>query len=196
MAPELEALATALHESAAEGSRGDLGTLAGQVAAMVRQLGAFSRRQLLPMGQVDLGQVVRRAEPTLHRIVGDYIAFSSDVTESGSVSAHAEDLEHLLTSLVVLGRDLLPAGGSVAVATRRHAEPRADEDGSVGGPQIVVSASGYGVLMPDRGLSVEQVVDRTGGELRISGEAGWGVRLEVTFPRCGRRSGPARHWLD
>ena len=198
MVPELEALVTTLAEqvSDSERDRRSLVPLAGQVAALIRQLGAFSRRQMLPASRIDLSQAVLSAEPTLLRLVGDYISFATDLEETGLVAAHIDDLDHLLTSLVTLGRDLLPAGGSIVVETRRHGLlangiQTVQEDG----PRLTVTASGYGVQVPERSGALTQVVERAGGVLRIHGEPGWVVRLDVSFPRCGKPKG-RRSWAD
>jgi hypothetical protein len=198
MAPEMEALVTTLHEQLSDPGRDPRGVmmLAGQVAGLVRQLGAFSRRQMLPASRVDLSQVVATSEPTLLRLVGDYISFSTDLEETTPVSAHLDDLDHVLTSLVTLGRDLLPAGGSLVVETRRSGSGGRSGDVGADGPKLVVNASGYGVQIPERTAALNQVVERAGGELRVHGEPGWVVRLEVTFPRCAKSRRRARRSQD
>ena len=198
MTPEMEALVTALHErvSADTIERREVNLLAGQVAALVRQLGAFSRRQMASASRVDLKQVVLRAEPTLLRLLGDYIAFSTELEDTAFVAAHVDNLDHLLTSLVTLGRDLLPAGGSILVETHPRASGEAANGEAATGPQLLVSASGYGVQIPERALALELVVERAGGQLRIHGEPGWLVRLEVSFPRCGKLQKSRWHWME
>jgi hypothetical protein len=199
MVPDMEALITTLHERSSDpaASRQELGDLSGHVAALVRQLGAFSRRQARATAQIDLSQAVVRAEPTLLRLVGDYIAFSTDLDETAPVPAHVDDLEHVLTSLVTLGRDLLPAGGSIVVETRPGGDTaRGTDIGDLEGPRLIVSASGYGVQIPERAQALEQLIERAGGQLRIHGETGWMVRLDVSFPRCGKHTKNAWSWLD
>jgi hypothetical protein len=191
----MEAMVTTLHEQLndPDSDRRTVLQLTAQVAGLVRQLGAFSRRQMLSQNRVDLSQVVLAAEPTLIRLVGDYISFSTDLEETGGVTAHVDDLDHMLTSLVTLGRDLLPAGGSIVVETRRPGAGRQGLENDDEGPRVAVSASGYGVQVPEGLGPLSQVIERAGGQLRVQGEPGWLVRLEVTFPRCGnsRRRGRA-----
>lgn len=196
MVPEIEGLVSTLLERSNEQDhdRREIHALASQATALVRQLGAFSRRQVRAADPVELNQVVLRAEPMLMRLVGAYIGFSTDLKDTSSVTAAADDLDQLLSSLVTLGRDLLPAGGSILVETRQHADGGA-ADGAEG-PMLVVTASGYGVQFPDRPTALEQVAERCNGRLRIAGEPGWQVRLEVTFPRCSGRTSAGWNWLN
>jgi len=104
-----------------------------------------------------------------------------------------EDLDQLLTSMVTFGRDLLPAGGSLTVEVlppAGAAQPGQSSTGS-GATVLAVTASGYGVQLPADAPAVDLVARRCGAALTLSGEAGWMVRLDVQFPRCGnpQRSG-------
>jgi PAS domain-containing protein len=195
MVPEIEGLVSTLLERTNEQDhdRREINALASQATALVRQLGAFSRRQVRTAEPVALNEVVLRAEPMLMRLVGAYIGFSTDLKDTSSVTAAADDLDQLLSSLVTLGRDLLPAGGSILVETRQQSGNEGVD--RTDGPMLVVIASGYGVQFPDRPSALEQVAERCNGLLRIAGEPGWQVRLEVTFPRCGGRTSAGWNWL-
>ncbi len=211
MAPEIETLVATLHERSRdvrarlEESVVDsqdieaLTALASQVTMLVRQLAAFSRRQVREAEAADLNTAVARAEPILMRLVGDYIGFAVRFGETSPIAAHQDDLEQLFTSLVTLGRDLLPAGGSLMLETRRippgSATPDDDTDRALGGALLVVHASGYGVQFPGGAPALELVVQRCGGQLRLSGDPGWIVDIEVFFPRCGRPARSGWNWL-
>jgi hypothetical protein len=108
------------------------------------------------------------------------------------VLVDAEDLDQLLTSLVTFARDLLPAGGALAVDVQ---PPGASErGGSPGATLLSVTATGYGVQLPPDAPAVELVARRCGAVLDVSGEPGWMARLDVRFPRCGRAARSGWTW--
>src|SRR5690606_24659155 len=131
-----------------------------RVASLVRQLAGFSRRQRRAPEQVDLGQVVLDAQPMLSRLAGDYVAFTMNLGHTTPIEAQPDDVLQLLTSLVTLGRDLLPTGGTVLVDV-------CQEDGAgafgVPGPVLSVSASGYGAQFPGEVPALDLVAERCGG---------------------------------
>jgi PAS domain S-box-containing protein len=203
MTSELESLAAAAHERSTEIVRllearktasdqaDQLRTINSQMATLVRQLAVFSRRQAREPEPIDLGDAVRRSEPVLGRLVGDYIAFTTDCGTTTPVTAQPEDLDQLLTSLVTLGRDLLPAGGSMSVQVRHDDGTASSASLGVPGPVLAVLVSGYGAQLPGPTAALGLIAQRCGGTLRVTGETGWQVRLEVLFPRCGMPSRPS-----
>ena len=160
---------------------------------MVRQLVAFSRRQVQAPPPVDLNEAVGRAEPMLTRLVGPHVDFEIRLGKADGVAASADDLEQLLTTLVVSGRDLLPVGGSLVLETTRlDFEQAGSGDGPIGpGVLLSVSASGYGVQPVQQAIAVEVVARRCGGHVRMTGEPGRRAALQVYFTRCGPAQ-PAR----
>jgi signal transduction histidine kinase len=200
MTPELETLATKV---AARGDelRRDLtaGRLPGaqafddlhssvlRLGSLVRQLSGFSRRQAREAETVELGTALTRAEGMLSRLAGDFVSFSTRQVPTPPVHVQASDLEQLLTSLVTTGRDLLPRGGALSVEVAQNEGGTAPDAGpfNMPGAALSVHASGYGVKWPDSTASLEDIARRCGGHLRVQGEAGRDVRLDVIFPRCG-----------
>jgi PAS domain-containing protein len=204
MVPELESLTSSVHTlsqewpkpAAAQGADGDnLRVISGQVATLVRQLAAFSRRQLRNTETLDLAALVTAAQPMLSRLVGDYISFATETGTAPTVSAQRDDIEQLLTSLVTLGRDLLPAGGTLSVQVRHDDTTTVSEGGGMPGALLAVHASGYGVQFPGSTTALELIAQRCGGSFRVSGERGWLVRLETVFPRCASVGRPGWDWL-
>ncbi len=206
MVPELESLTSSVHTLSLEGQQNagrtapaadheDLRVISGQVATLVRQLAAFSRRQLRSSEPLDLSALVTTAQPMLSRLVGDYITFTTEPGTARAINAQRGDVEQLLTSLVTLGRDLLPAGGTIAVQVRH--DDTTGLPGGIDGPGslLAVHASGYGVQFPGPMTALELIAQRCGGTIRVNGERGWMVRLEVVFPRCGSLVRPGWDWL-
>jgi hypothetical protein len=196
MMPELESLSSTLQthsadlvkladgRKAAAHEADRLRAASEQVAALVRQLATFSRRQVRGPEVIDIGDAVKSAQPVLSRLVGDYVDFSTDLGPSTTLTTQADDLDQLLTSMVTLGRDLLPAGGSITVQVRQQEAGAAGSSG-VPGPVLSVKASGYGVRFPEATTALELVAGRCGGTVHITGDTGRLVRIDVVFPRCG-----------
>lgn len=199
MAPDIVALIQTIEEAGAQISA-DLSakdaqqarldkirTRATRAAELVRQLVAFSRRQGQAPPPVDLNEAVGRAEPMLTRLVGPHVDFEIRLGKADGVAASEDDLEQLLTTLVVSGRDLLPVGGSLVLETTRlDFEQSGPGDGPVGpGVLLSVSATGYGVQPVQQAVAVEVVARRCGGDVRMTGEPGRRAALQVYFTRCG-----------
>lgn len=192
MMPELQSLSLSLRtRSEAVATRTRAGQLAtddasvlqttsDRVAALIAQLAGFTRRQTQPSELIDLGQVVRDAEELLTALVGSYVHFSTELAPADAVDAQRSDLDQLVTSLVTIGRDLLPTGGALALRV-------AHEEGTeMTGPVLAVTASGYGVQAPSSLTSLELMADRCGGVVKTTGDEGHTVGVAVHFPRCGR----------
>jgi hypothetical protein len=132
----------------------------------------------------------------LRRLLGDYVLFSTDLGDTTPIDAHPEDLDQLLTSLVTLGRDLLPAGGTMSIRVR---QVDSDTEGAgrpgAPGPVLTVRATGYGVRVPGPLAALEFVAQRCGGTLNSGGEAGRQIWIEIGFPRCGMPSKAGVSWL-
>ncbi len=198
MMPELETLVAAVDERSAALARqtdgrvpptadlDDLHATAARTAALVGQLAGFSRRQNRTLAPLDLGEAVLTAEPILARLAGDGVSFSAERRPTTPLHAHPGDIDHLLTSLVTLGRDALPTGGSIVVRAEQQAggTTPGDTPFAMPGPLLSVAASGYGAQAPGTLAAVELVARRCGGHVRVEGEPGRVVRFEVIFPRC------------
>ncbi|HUL74587.1 MAG TPA: PAS domain S-box protein [Vicinamibacterales bacterium] len=201
MAPDIEALLASIGASGATLAAGldprgperahaeSMREHATRAAELIRQLLAFSRRQVQTPAPVDLNEAVRRAEPVLTRLVGAHVEFDIRLGKAEGVAASEDDLEQLLTTLVVSGRDLLPVGGSLTVETSRidFAQPGHESANPIGpGVVLSVTASGYGVQPVQQASAVEVIARRCGGEVRLSGDSGRRAILQVFFSRCAR----------
>jgi hypothetical protein len=181
-------LAAELDGHQAQQARADrIRARATQAINLVRQLLAFSRRQVQSPAPIDLNEAIGRAEPMLNRLIGAHVHFEIDLGRAEGVAANLDDLDQLLTTLVVSGRDLLPVGGSLVLTTKRSDFDHTVEDAdNRPGPGVVLSitAAGYGVQAVQQAQAVEVLARRCGGELRMSGEPGRRAVLEVHFSRC------------
>jgi chromosome segregation ATPase len=156
-----------------------------RASGLLRQLLVFSEKQSRPLAPVDVNDAVRRAEPVLAQLVGADIDLKIELGPSGVISAGEDDVDHLVTALVLSARDLLPVGGVLTIGTRR-AEPgqvNADQpDGcATGHVLLTVKASGFGVQPAQVTSALELVVQRCAGELYFDGTAANGVVFQVRF---------------
>ena len=92
---------------------------ADRAASLVRQLLAFSRRQVLQPRVLDLRQAVRELLPMLQRLIGEDIELHTDERdEPGRVRADPGQIEQVIMNLVVNARDAMPHGGRLLIETR------------------------------------------------------------------------------
>jgi PAS domain S-box-containing protein len=201
-------------ESAGEGGalRNDLLEVrkAGRRAeSLVRQLLAFSRRQVLQPVPLDLNEVVAGVEKMLRRVLGEDIELVTHAAkELGIVWADPGQMEQVLMNLVVNARDAMPEGGRLVIETA-NLELDAEEAGRHPGleagsyVQLAVSDTGCGMDAQSRarlfepffttkekgkgtglGLStVYGIVRQSGGEIRVYSEPGRGTTFKIRLPR-------------
>jgi len=128
-------------------------------------------------------------EPLLTRLVGAHLDFQIALGPTELASAGEDDLEQLLTALVVGVRDLLTVGGAIRLETAAGPADWATEGGLdlKSGPTltITVAAAGYGVQPPQVTPSLEQLAQRCGGSLDVFHDGGR-LGLQVQIPRFAR----------
>jgi PAS domain S-box-containing protein len=174
MSPDIEALLATIE-----------GAGARQAADLIRQLARFSRKQSRRPDPVDVNELVKKMEPLLTRLVGAHLDFQIALGTTELASAGEDDLEQLLTALVVGVRDLLTVGGAIRLETAAGRTDGATEGGLdlKSGPTltITVAAAGYGVQPPQVTPSLEQLAQRCGGSLDVFHDAGR-LGLQVHIP--------------
>jgi PAS domain S-box-containing protein len=91
---------------------------AGRARTLVRQLLAFSRKQVLELENVDLGAVVSDMAKMITRIIGEHITFNIASEPGGKrVLADKGQLEQVLLNLCVNARDAMDADGRLTIET-------------------------------------------------------------------------------
>ncbi len=112
--------------------RADLTEIARQAnrgASLVRQLLAFSRKQILEPRHINLNEIVAEMEKFLRRVIGEQIevevALAPDLK---TVYADPAQVEQVLLNLCVNARDAMPAGGRLRLQTTNL---RLDQDATL-----------------------------------------------------------------
>jgi two-component system cell cycle sensor histidine kinase/response regulator CckA len=192
--------------------RGDIERIenaAGRAAALVRQLLAFSRKQVLQPKTIDLNSIVVNLDKLLRRLMDDNIEMTTSVQENvGKVKADPAQIEQVIMNLVVNARDAMPHGGRILIETTdvelgsAYAEEHvtvkpgryvmlAVSDSGVGmdretvahifEPFYTTKDSGHGTGL---GLStVYGIVKQSGGYIWVYSEPGKGSTFKVYLPR-------------
>ncbi len=92
-----------------------------RAAVLVRQLLAFSRRQILKPANLDLNGVISGLLPMMERMIGPTIAISFQRAQGvGPVKADQGQLEQILMNLAVNARDAMPDGGTITIRLTRE----------------------------------------------------------------------------
>ncbi len=95
---------------------------AEKASVLTQKLLAFSRQQMLYMGQVHVGKLLRNFQPILERLVGPDIDLRISVSASaGYVWADPGALEQVIMNLAVNAREAMAQGGrlEIKISSRR-----------------------------------------------------------------------------
>ena len=197
--------------SANDPGRADLEQIckAGERAAeLIRQLLAFSRRQVLQPEVINLNDIVRGVEAMLQRVVGETVAFRTEFhRDLPNVLADPGQIEQVLMNLVVNARQAMPDGGTVTIAT---AEQTAPDGGSFAVLRVRDTGQGMDEATKAKifepffttkpqgegnglGLStVYGIVQQSGGTITVETSLGGGTTFNLTFPADTSGMPPAR----
>jgi len=178
-------------------------------SSLVRQLLAFSRKQVFHPQVADLNAIVAETEKFLGRLVAGNIEFTSSLSPGlDRVSVDPIQIEQVIVNLVLNARDAMPQGGKLVLETRnvelsetnrsRHAIIPAgkyvllcvtdngcgmDEEtqNRIFEPFCTTKEPGTGMGL---GLAtVYGIVKQSGGRIAVYSEPGHGTSFKIYFPR-------------
>ncbi len=90
-----------------------------RVTALIQQLLAFARRQILEPRTLNLNQSVHEVMSLLDKVIGKDIEIKKNLTQDLlAVRADPTQIEQMLVNLCINGRDAMPKGGRVTIETR------------------------------------------------------------------------------
>jgi two-component system cell cycle sensor histidine kinase/response regulator CckA len=97
---------------------GEIETAAERGAALVQQILAFSRRQLLKPELLDLNRLIAETEPMIRRLVGENVELVTSLSSPlRSVRADPGQITQVILNLAANSRDAMPEGGTLRVET-------------------------------------------------------------------------------
>jgi len=118
---------------------------------LVRQLLAFSRKQILQIAPVNINQVICDLTQMMSRLIGEDIKLHLHLTEdSCETMADQSQLEQIILNLAVNARDAMPDGGTMTICTGRA-------DITPGTPRLELKPGQYiTVSITDSGSGMDQ----------------------------------------
>jgi PAS domain S-box-containing protein len=180
-----------------------------RAAALVRQLLAFSRKQVLAPKVLDLGSLVTDFAKMLPRVLREDVTLEIEsAPELGQVKADPGQIEQILMNLAVNARDAMPEGGILRIRTgnatlddgyvRTHV-------GSAPGSFVVLTVSDTGCGMDEKLLArafepffttkeqgkgtglglatVYGIVTQSDGHVAVESAPGKGTTFRIYLPR-------------
>jgi two-component system cell cycle sensor histidine kinase/response regulator CckA len=201
-----------IHES--DPKRADLEEIqkAGRRASsLVRQLLAFSRKELVNPELLDLNEVVDDMGNLLRRTIGEHVELVTEpATQTWPVKVDRGQVEQVLANLVLNARDAMEAGGSITIHTRNvSAVPGAGrgrfvcidvQDTGEGIPETVkphIFEPFFTTKPRGRGTglglsSVSRIVEYAGGHITVDSTVGHGTMMSVYLPASSFHEAHAR----
>jgi signal transduction histidine kinase len=171
---------------------------------LIRQLLAFSARQVLQPAVIDLNALVKNLGRMLRRLIGEDLALATELApDLGAVRADAGQVEQVLVNLAVNARDAMPEGGALTIRTMNVDMPASAD--LPDGRYVLVEVADTGIGMDaatlarvfepffttkERGkgtglglATVYGIVRQSGGQITVTSTPGAGAVFRIHLPR-------------
>lgn len=188
---------------------GEISNAAKRATEVTSGLLAFSRRQIVHRGIVDLNASIRGVEKMLRRLIREDIQITTTLApDLWTVSADSSQLDQVILNLAVNARDAMPDGGTLSIETANVEIDQVYARGHLGveaGKFVLLAVSDTGCGM-DRetqshifepffttkdpgkgtglGLSITYgILRQNGGSISVYSELGRGTTFKVYLPQ-------------
>jgi two-component system, cell cycle sensor histidine kinase and response regulator CckA len=173
-----------------------------RAVALTRQILAFSRKQVLEMTVLDLGEVITNIARLLERLLGEGIVLNTTAQPGEHyVRADRSQIEQVLMNLAINARDAMPQGGTLSVGVANveldgvapAVPPGAyvllmvsdtgegmdkDLQQRIFEPFFTTKAQGTGLGL----ATVQGIVKQHGGEITVYSHVGIGTTFRIYLP--------------
>ena len=192
-----------------EGNIRHIADASERAVMLVRQLLAFSRKQVLKPKVLDLNSIVLNMDKLLRRLMSENIEMKTLVGKNlGAVKADPSQIEQVILNLIVNARDAMPQGGKLIIETSNvelDSTFAQDQSTIIPGPYVLLSVTDTGIGMSadtlahifepfyttkessrgtGLGLStVYGIVKQSGGHVSVYSELEKGTTFNVYLPR-------------
>ncbi len=183
-----------------------------RAADLVRQLLAFSRKQVITPRLLDLNVVVTDMNKMLRRIIGEHIELEIVLTpDLWSVKADPAQMEQVIVNLAVNARDAMPDGGRLTIKTA-NVILGTDHLDAQPGQYVLLTVSDTGIGMSEdiqarlfepffttkeqgkgTGLGLATIfgiVKQSEGHISVDSKPGQGATFKVYLPRVAEATAP------
>lgn len=196
-----EASAASVHKRAEE-----MHATSNRAFALIRQLQAFSRRQPVESGEVDLHHAILSRLTFLRNLAGSPVTVTTKLTSRHRrVFLNGAQLDQVLLNLVTNARDAMPGGGRLELTVLDGPDAGGTDRGSPPCVRLIVTDTGNGMppevqarifepFFTTKGVgrgtglglaTVYGIVQQVGGSIQVWSQPGAGTRFDILLPCAG-----------